>query len=43
MNTIKEKYKTFNDEVKPDGINLDYEIDPVWAKNNLKNANDVKT
>ena len=35
---IKEKYKTFNDEVKPDGINLDYEIDPVWAKNNLKNV-----
>ncbi len=35
---IKEKYKTFNDEVKPNGINLDYEIDPVWAKNNLKNV-----
>ena len=35
---IKEKYKTFNDEVKPDGINLDYEIDPLWAKKNLKNV-----
>ena len=24
--------------VKPDGLNLDYEIDPVWAKNNLTNV-----
>ena len=35
---FKKKYKTFNDEVKPDGINLDYEIDPLWAKSNLKNV-----
>ncbi len=35
---IKEKYKDFNETVKPDGINLDYEIDPLWAKNNLRNV-----
>ncbi len=35
---IKEKYKDFNDLVKSDGINLDYEIDPLWAKNNLRNV-----
>ena len=33
---IKEKYKEFNDVVKPDGINLDPDIDPLWAKENLK-------
>ena len=26
----------FNKYVKPEGINLDYEIDPVWAKKKLK-------
>ena len=35
---IKEKYKEFNEVVKPEGINLDYTIDPMWAKNNLKNV-----
>ena len=35
---IKEKYKKFNEVVRPDGINLDYTIDPMWAKNNLKNV-----
>ena len=35
---IKEKYKDFNNLVKSDGINLDYEIDPSWAKNNLRNV-----
>ena len=35
---IKEKYKDFNKLVKSDGINLDYEIDPSWAKNNLRNV-----
>ena len=35
---IKENYKEFNDIVKPDGINLDYEINPAWAKQNLKNV-----
>ena len=35
---IGENYKVFNDTVKPDGINLDSEIDPTWAKKNLKNT-----
>ena len=35
---IKEKYNEFNNLVKPDGINLDSEIDPLWAKKNLKNV-----
>ena len=33
---IKEKYKNFNNLVKPNGINIDYNIDPIWAKENLK-------
>ena len=35
---IKEQYKDFNNIVKPDGINLDYTIDPLWAKNELKDV-----
>ncbi len=35
---IKEKYEEFNKVVKPDGINLDYDIDPVWAKKRLKDV-----
>ena len=35
---IGEKYKEFNELVKPNGINLDQFIDPLWAKNNLKDA-----
>ena len=35
---IGTKFKDFNDIVKPDGINLDYEIEPNWAKSNLKNV-----
>ena len=35
---IKERYKEFNNVVKPDGLNLDYGIDPAWAKLNLKNV-----
>ena len=35
---IKEYYKNFNNIVKPDGINLDYDIDPSWAKQNLNNV-----
>ena len=35
---IKENYKDFNSLVKPDGINIDYNIDPKWAKENLKNT-----
>ena len=33
---IGEKYEDFNEIVKPDGINLDYETDPLWAKNKLR-------
>ncbi len=35
---IKQKYEEFNNFVKPDGISLDPEVDPIWAKNNLKNV-----
>jgi uroporphyrinogen decarboxylase len=35
---IKEKYKEFNNVVKPDGINLDYELDPRWAQQNLSDV-----
>ena len=35
---IKEKYEDFTKIVKPDGINLDPEIDPVWARKKLKNV-----
>ena len=33
---IGENYTDFNNLVKPDGINIDYNIDPEWAKQNLK-------
>ena len=32
---IRENYKDFNNLVKPNGINIDYNIDPKWAKENL--------
>ena len=35
---IKENYKDFNNLVKPDGINIDYNIDPNWALENLENT-----
>ena len=35
---IRENYKDFNNLVKPDGINIDYNIDPKWAKENLENT-----
>ena len=35
---IKEKYEEFNKAVKPDGISLDYNIDPMWAKKRLKDV-----
>jgi uroporphyrinogen decarboxylase len=35
---IKENYKEFNSVVKPDGINLDYDIKPDWIKKNLPNV-----
>jgi uroporphyrinogen decarboxylase len=34
---IKEKYLNFAEIVSPDCLNLDYEIDPMWARSNLKN------
>ena len=35
---IKKNYKEFNNVVKPNGLNLDYEIDPIWAKKKLSNV-----
>ena len=35
---IKENYEEFNVFVKPDGINLDPELNPLWAKEKLKNV-----
>jgi uroporphyrinogen decarboxylase len=35
---LQENYKEFNKIVKPDGLNLDYELDPIWAKKNLTNV-----
>ena len=35
---INKNYLEFNDFVKPDGINLDPEINPDWAKKKLKNV-----
>ena len=35
---LKKNYEVFNNFVRPDGINLDAELDPQWAKNNLKNV-----
>ena len=32
---LNKNYKEFNSIVKPDAISLDYEIDPVWVKQNL--------
>ena len=33
---LKENYEVFNNFVKSDGINLDAELDPLWAKRKLK-------
>ncbi len=35
---ISDNYKEFNNMVKPTGLSLDYEIDPLWATKNLKNV-----
>ena len=35
---LKENYEAFNNFVKPNGINLDAEINPSWARNKLKNV-----
>ena len=32
---IKENYLEFKNVVNPDGLSLDYDIDPMWAKKNL--------
>ena len=36
--SLKEHYELFNNFVKPDGINLDAELDPRWAKNKLRDV-----
>ena len=35
---IKENYIKFNEIVKPDCLSLDYDVNPVWAKDNLPNT-----
>ncbi len=35
---IMERYEDFNKIVKPDGINLDSETNPAWAREKLKNV-----
>ena len=35
---LKEKYLDFNNIVKPNGLSLDYDVDPMWAKEKLKNV-----
>ncbi len=35
---IKENYKEFNNVVKPNGLNLDYDVEPLWAQQNLTNV-----
>ena len=35
---LKQKYEDFNNFVKPNGINLDSEIDPLWAREKLVNV-----
>ena len=35
---LNKHYKEFNNIVKPDGISLDYEIEPNWIKKNLSNV-----
>ena len=35
---LNKNYKEFNNIVKPDALNLDYVVDPTWAKQNLSNV-----
>ncbi len=35
---LKKNYEVFNNFVKPDGINLDPDLDPLWARNKLKDV-----
>ena len=34
---INKSYKNFCDFVKPNGINIDQSIDPIWVRENIKN------
>ena len=34
---FKKNYKEFNENVKPNAINIDQDIDPSWAIENLNN------
>jgi uroporphyrinogen decarboxylase len=35
---INKNYVIFNKEVKPDCLSIDYNLDPVWVKENLRNV-----
>ena len=35
---LSDKYKNFVQSVKPNGINIDYDIKPKWARDNLRNV-----
>ena len=35
---LNKNYFNFNKHVKPDGINIDYNLDPEWARENLDGA-----
>ena len=35
---INKNFKEFNSVVNPNGINIDHDIDPIWAKQNLSNV-----
>jgi uroporphyrinogen decarboxylase len=35
---IGTNYKIFNNIVKPNGLNIDYDVDPSWVKANLKDV-----
>ena len=35
---LKKNYSKFLNVVKPNGLNIDYEIDPIWARKNLGNV-----
>ena len=35
---LKKNYEAFNNFVKPDGINIDPDIDPSWARNKLRDV-----
>ena len=35
---IKKNYANFNKIIKPNGLNIDYDVDPYWAAKNLQNV-----